>query len=373
VIPVSAAGGAPAGRPAVVQAGGSFYVAFAEGGSVNVQRIDLDGKKGLAQLGALANTQPVPVTAGVTAGGSVMGVAWRSTTSCPSTTQLAELALPPGAATGAQTASPGGCTSGYGYGAPALARTGSHYLVAAPVENSCSLTHHKHWLGLAGLAASTGCYNAPGQGATTFNVALEPLVPNRYALAHLHQPERTSDPYKLYLYSLTATASSAFPSSGSWGSWSTGPLPTPRERRPALAWDGAQLWVGYQNDTKLGVRRCPHTGTTAQPCATEQAYAPANVGPTTARLYAHPAIVHSVAHGATLMAYSVAATPNVVGATFLAQSNKLVTAPTEVVVRSPAASPRFTTIARHPLGFGIAWVEESASVDEVYFKFVGCL
>jgi predicted glutamine amidotransferase len=77
-----------------------------------------------------------------------------------------------------------------------------------------------------------------------------------------------------------------------------------------------------------------------------------------------------------MMAYTVNgdATPqHVVAVTTLTQNGTIATPPTEVVVHTATAAPRFTTLARHAQGFGVAWVEDRSGSAEVYFKWLGCL
>jgi hypothetical protein len=381
---LSAAGGAAAGRPAIVTVDNDQYVVYGEGGAVMLHRVTPFADLGRRTIGGSAPPTLTPTVAVTRGPGQELGVAWEMPLevgkACPSSLVFARFDVPytTTALPSASNLTSASCTQ-HGYSNPSLLHTGSQYGLATVASYACSPTHYKplyHSFTPPTVMAG-GCYNGNPDG---YAAVLHALTPSRFAVAHLWRAS-TSTPLMITLArnsgsSFVAWEGISAPSSGSNILPVGTALPTGMaltENRPALASlsdpsnDTLHLaWMA--SNEKLFTHACawPKAGNPAACAGPATAYVPAAGSIAKHR---HPALAASEAHGGVLlMAYATDA-PAI--AIVKLREGPATTPSAEVTITRPA-TPRFTALASHPDGFGLTWTEPVGGVDEVFYTFVGC-
>lgn len=364
---------APATDPSIVAIDDIFYVAFVEGTSVRLRKIDpfSDNPEPIITFSSPPDQALAPQIV-YNPDADKLAVAWHEMTGqseCASRLMIRETTTD--WAMDLVCDLTGTSYGSYGYGPVSLTYDGraeKEYVLASPVALNCA-GHIKplvHWV------PSGTCNPPPSAYAGSFNplsatyhpiLVITDLESSPYQLVRLVGPDSVVEPAELNLLLHRFE-------NGTWSGFivelSTGGALL---NRPAMVStrNGVMVaWITTSHNLRVnGVGPTPLEITVMDPSMTEKPV-----------LGQDPALAHRASGNITLLAYSRTAGADIgasdiflgmLGAAGLKQH-----LPLRAVAQKAAHNPRKPAVAASKNGFGVVWVDDSAGPSEVYFKWVGC-
>ncbi len=380
VLQLSASSSDAAGRPAIINVGTSLYVVYGEGGVVYLHSVSPTGDLGRTAIGDALPSQ-TPTLAVAAGAANELGVVWEraaNASGCPAALRFAKFDAPYTSAVLPPSNAITSTNCQQRYSNPSLVHTGTQYALQAPAQYACTNgTHYKplaHFFTIANGGAS--CYTGNPE---TYATVLHKLSPTRYAAAHLFRSSLAAP------YAITVFRNDGISATQGWGAWpttaplsvgSTLPGTSLTDHRPAASslgdTSGDTLFLAWMDSSeRLHTSACAWPAGSATPpaCTAPLPFLPPNVD--TSRTYAHPALAASAAHKNVLLLAYASSLPGL-GVAKLREGSIAITAPVEQPIARPG-KPRFAALAAHPEGFGLTWLEPVNGVDEVFYKFIGCM